>query len=75
VDDVDAGQEPELEVQTAKTVPLPPTANSATTNKDESDARIKQIQVNQLCTLECLMTLSGELVTVSCMGVKLGHLH
>jgi len=46
VDDVDAGQEPEPEVQVATAVQPPAPANSAGSNKDVSDARIKQIQVN-----------------------------
>ncbi|GFG33127.1 hypothetical protein Cfor_02116 [Coptotermes formosanus] len=45
VDDVDAGEELEPEVHMANTVQLPATADSARTDKDESDARIKQIQV------------------------------
>ena len=48
VDDVDAGQEPEPEVHVATAVQPPAPVNSARGNKDESDARIKQIQVNQL---------------------------
>jgi hypothetical protein len=66
VDDVDAGQEPEPEVHTAETVQLPTTADSARTDKDESDARIKQIQVKQLrVPRKCLMTLLEVLTTVS----------
>ena len=66
VDDVDAGQEPEPELQVATAVQLPAPANSAISNKDESDARIKQIQVNKLCvTIKCLMTLTGGVTTVS----------
>ena len=49
VDDVDGGQEPQPEVHMATAVQPPTPANSATSNKDESDARIKQIQVNELC--------------------------
>ncbi|XP_069671716.1 uncharacterized protein [Periplaneta americana] len=49
VDDVDAGQEPELEpepeVSAAETVHASTTDNSTGANKEESDARIKQIQV------------------------------
>jgi len=48
VDDVDAGQEPEPEVHVATAVQPPTPVNSDRSNKDESDARIKQIQVNQL---------------------------
>ena len=49
VDDVDAGEEPEPEVHVATAVQPPAPVNSTRSNKDESDARIKQIQVNQLC--------------------------
>lgn len=49
VDDVDAGEkpEPELEVNTAKTVQTSTTDSDTRDMKEESDARIKQIQVNQ----------------------------
>jgi hypothetical protein len=49
VDDVDAGEkpEPELEVSTEKTVQMFTTDSSTREMKEESDARIKQIQVNQ----------------------------
>jgi hypothetical protein len=66
VDDVDAGEELEPEVHMANTVQLPATADSARTDKDESDARIKQIQVNKLCIrITFLMTLTAALATVS----------
>ncbi|XP_023714737.2 uncharacterized protein LOC111868381 [Cryptotermes secundus] len=47
VDDVDAGEEPEPEpeVNTTETLPASTTDNSTGANKEESDARIKQIQV------------------------------
>jgi hypothetical protein len=47
VDDVDAGEEPEPEpeVNTTETFPASTTDNSTGANKEESDARIKQIQV------------------------------
>jgi hypothetical protein len=62
VDDVDGGQEPEPEVHMATAVEPPAPANSARSNKDESDARIKQIQVNKLSLhTKCLMTLTGGL--------------
>jgi hypothetical protein len=50
VDDVDAGEEPEPEpeVNMTETFPTTTTVNSTGANKEESDARIKQIQVNQL---------------------------
>jgi len=48
---VDAGQEhdlePEIEVCAADTVRASKTDNSTGANKEESNARIKQIQVNQ----------------------------
>jgi hypothetical protein len=49
VDDVDAGEkpEPELEVSTAKTVQTSTTDSFSREMKEECDARIKQIQVNQ----------------------------
>jgi hypothetical protein len=49
VDDVDAGEkpEPEPEVSAAKTVQMSTTDSSTRDMKEESDARIKQIQVNQ----------------------------
>jgi hypothetical protein len=59
VDDVDAGQEPEPEVLMATAVQPPAPANSARNNKDDSDARIKQIQVNQTrVPFKRLMTLT-----------------
>jgi hypothetical protein len=50
VDDVDAGvePEPEPEVNTTETFLASTTDNSTGANKEESNARIKQIQVNQL---------------------------
>lgn len=48
MDDVDAGQEREPEVHMATAVQLPAPTNSARSNKDDSDARIKQIQVSHL---------------------------
>ncbi|XP_021917732.1 uncharacterized protein LOC110828888 isoform X2 [Zootermopsis nevadensis] len=47
VDDVDAGEkpEPELEVNTAKTVQTSTTDSDTRDMKEESDARIKQIQI------------------------------
>jgi hypothetical protein len=53
---VDAGEEPEPEpeVNTTETLPASTTDNSTGANKEESDARIKQIQVKQLrCNQLC----------------------
>jgi hypothetical protein len=69
VDDVDAGEEPEPEpeVNTTETLPASTTDNSTGANKEESDARIKQIQVKQLrCNQLCISRKLNPLIPLFC---------